>query len=158
MQCERCDLCDGSATLGAHVALGLADAQRAPPGVGTSCAPHRPRARAQERRQTEQQRPRAAPSCDDARDGPAAQSAAAVEAARLSAQSAAAVQAARLSAQSAPGTHNGFSATQNGVSTSERQPAGRHPAVCDLRTPAQHSSELKVSPKSAQEVMILDSG
>ena len=90
----------------------------------------------------------------------ASQSATAVEAARLSALSgpAAAVQAARLSAQSAPGTHNGFSATQNGVSTSERQPAGRHPAVCDLRTPAQHSSELKVSPKSAQEVMILDSG
>ena len=65
------DPCDGSATLGAHVALGLADAQRAPPGVGTSCAPHPTRAHAQERRQTEQQRPRAAPSCDDARDGPA---------------------------------------------------------------------------------------
>ena len=36
---------------------------------------------------------------------PPGQSAAAVEAARLSAQSAAAVQAARLSAQSVPGTH-----------------------------------------------------
>jgi hypothetical protein len=33
------DSCDGSATLGAHAALGGADAQRAPPGIGISCAP-----------------------------------------------------------------------------------------------------------------------
>ena len=62
---------DGRRAARAQTAGGPAGGVRDPPDVGTSSAPPQAPAQAQEPPKNEPQRPRAAPSCDVAGDGPA---------------------------------------------------------------------------------------